>query len=154
MVIGKASYIIVMLVSALLLMSGTDSLSTGRSPFQDTRQVQDMGVDESPLIDKDMAVPLPVFPLPFEPVDECTCPLDRNSKVCYCLAQFSTIKYEVPYLPKEKSLLIVKKKYKPFTHKLVESSDKIQKDLENLKQDLMIIRSHYEDGDVHHDECK
>ncbi len=150
----KVTSLTVVLVSALLLMSGTDSLSTGRSPFQDIRQVQDMGMDESPLIDKDMAVPLPVLPLPFEPVDECTCPLDRNSRVCYCLAQFSTVKYEVPYLPKEKSLLIVKKKYKPFTQKLVESSDKIQKDLENLKQDLMIIRSHYEDGDVHHDECK
>lgn len=154
--IAEKSYILIMLVSTFLLMSGTDHLTTGQSPFKDEGEVKDMGVMPE-LPDIDMLVPQPVVPLPFEPIDTCTCHNKDKPLSCVCYTRaFSRVKIEVPFLPKERSMLIVKKKYKTLGEKVVKSSDTIVKDLGLIKEDLKAIKSHYllEDGDVKHDDCK
>lgn len=148
MVIEKFSYLMLAMVSALVLMSGTDSLSTGQNPFRE-RGVMDAG-ESLEYIDM-MVSPSPVIPLPFEPNDACTC---ENHKPCVCLANFTRIKIDPPKMIKERSLLIIKKKKKELGETMVKSSKSLEKDLDSIKQDLMIIKSHYDDGDEHHDECK
>lgn len=147
MVIEKFTMIMIAMCSALLLMSGTDSLSTGLDPF---KGVQDAGESNLEFIDM-MVSPTPVIPLPFEPNDVCTC---QDHKPCVCLANFTRIKIDPPFEIKERSLLIIKKKKKQIGESMVKSSKSLEKDLDSIKQDLMIIKSHYDDGDEHHDECK
>lgn len=152
--VAEKSYLVIMLVSALLLMSGTDHLTSGQSPFQDIGGDRDMGGMLPDMPYYDMGFELPIIPLPYEPFPICKCYKDMPLN-CTCVTKgFSRVKIEVPFLPKERSMLIVKKKYKTLGEKVVKSSDTIVKDLGLIKKDLNAIKSHLDDGDVKHDECK